>query len=335
MVKELDLPSYQVDCKALKRFDERQNVFGRMLHDEKASFYQTGMYENVARIIAKKESGYSRLEFARTLGAWTAYDYFHGAFSWELLSQANSVMTKPALEKYAVSEPSIMTEQIKETATLYGASLTGICKLDNRWIYSRDMAGKTIEIPRDYRYAVVMAIQMDVEAIETSPSFSACTASALGYSKMAFCVACLAEFIRRLGYKAIPMGNDTALSIPLAIDAGLGQLGRNGLLITPQYGPCVRICKVFTDLPLEPDRPIEFGVTDFCKRCNKCAKACEVDAIQSDKEPSFKVECPSNNQGILRWAVNHDKCYPFWIENGGDCSTCIAVCPFVRRAGKG
>ena len=71
----------------------------------------------------------------------------------------------------------------------------------------------------------------------------------------------LAEFIRILGYKAIPMGNDTSLSIPLAIDAGLGELGRHGLLITPEYGPCVRLCKVFTDLPLEPDKPIQFGVT--------------------------------------------------------------------------
>ena len=141
----------------------------------------------------------------------------------------------------------------------------------------------------------------------------------------------MAEFIRNLGYKAIPMGNDTALSIPLAIDAGLGQLGRNGLLITPEYGPCIRICKVFTDLPLFVDKPIEFGVTKFCKTCSKCADACEADAIQKTNEPSFKTECISNNQGILRWAVNHDKCYSFWIENGGDCSNCIAACPFFSN----
>lgn len=122
-----------------------------------------------------------------------------------------------------------------------------------------------------------------------------------------------------------------ALSVPLAIDAGLGELGRNGLLITPEYGPCVRLCKLFTDLPLEPDKPIEFDVTDFCNQCDNCAAACEADAIQSEIEPSFTVACPSNNPGILRWAVNHDKCYSFWIENGGDCSSCIAVCPFVRR----
>jgi reductive dehalogenase len=148
---------------------------------------------------------------------------------------------------------------------------------------------------------------------------------------MAFLVSCIAEFIRNLGYKAIPMGNDTALSIPLAIDAGLGELGRNGLLITPEYGPCIRICKVFTDLELKTDKPITFGVTDFCKNCKKCVEACEADAIQTEDEPSFKTVCPSNRQGVLRWAVNQDKCYKFWVENGGECSNCIAACPFFTK----
>jgi len=332
MVRKVDLPPYRIDRKVLKRFDQRQNVFGRMLWDEKAAFYKKGMYENVAKIIAKNQTGYSRVEFARALGAWTVYDYFHGAFSWEKLTESISVMAKPVLEKYPVTKPTIISKQVKETAKIYGASLVGICKLDRHWIYSYDIDGNLVEIPEEYKYAIVIAIEMDATAIKTSPAFPACTATAIGYSRMAFCVACLAEFIRNLGYKAIPMGNDTALSIPLAIDAGIGGLGRNGLLITPEYGPCVRLCKVFTNLPLKLDKPIEFGVTDFCKRCNKCTEACEVDAIQSETEPSFKVVCPSNNQGILRWAVNYDKCYAFWTENAGDCSNCIAVCPFIRNA---
>jgi len=176
-----------------------------------------------------------------------------------------------------------------------------------------------------------MTVKMDGSAIKTSPAFTACAAMGLAYSKMAFIVACMAEFIRNLGYTAIPIGNDKALSIPLAIDAGLGQLGRNGLLITPEYGPCVRICKVFTDLPLNVDKAIDFGVTEFCKTCNKCAESCGAEAIQKGKEPSFKIQCPSNNKGILRWAVNHDKCYNFWIKNGGECSNCIASCPFFNK----
>lgn len=176
-----------------------------------------------------------------------------------------------------------------------------------------------------------MAVKMDSDEIITSPKFTACAETAFAYSQMTLCIACLSEFIRSLGYKAVPMGNDMALSIPLAIDAGLGELGRNGLLITPEYGPCVRICKIFTDLPLETDKPKKFGVADFCKKCKKCVDACEAKAIQIDDKPTFKTVCPSNNQGILRWAVNHDECYKFWIKNGGECSNCIAVCPFLNK----
>jgi reductive dehalogenase len=228
-----------------------------------------------------------------------------------------------------------MSAQIKETARIYGARLVGICELDHRWVYARDVRGNPIEVSPAYKYAIVMAIAMDAASILRSPSFRAARATGVGYSRMAFAIACLAEFIRTLGYRAIPMGNDTALSIPLAIDAGLGELGRNGLLITPEYGPCVRLCKVFTDLPLEPDRPVEFGVARFCRACDRCSGGCSPGAIQTDREPSFRIACRSNNQGILRWAVDFEKCYAFWLENGASCANCIAMCPFTRRALRG
>jgi epoxyqueuosine reductase len=172
-----------------------------------------------------------------------------------------------------------------------------------------------------------MAIEMDEAEIKQSPACPASAASAIAYSKMAFTASSLAEFIRNLGYTAIPDGNDSSLSIPLAVDAGLGQLGRNGLLITPEFGPRVRLCKVFTDLPLEPDKPIDF-VTDFCRRCRLCADACELSAISTQPEPNWESACGSNNPGALKWYVDSEKCYEFWCDNGTDCSTCISVCQY-------
>ncbi|RJS76940.1 4Fe-4S dicluster domain-containing protein [Candidatus Bathyarchaeota archaeon] len=128
----------------------------------------------------------------------------------------------------------------------------------------------------------------------------------------------------------MPCGNDTALSIPLAIDAGLGELGRNGLLIASEFGPRVRLCKVFTDLPLETDKPIEFGIKEFCEKCKLCAEACEVGAISTSEKPSYEIACRSNNPGALKWYVNVEKCFMFWRKNGASCSTCIKVCPFNR-----
>lgn len=328
-VKKVERPTYSIDRERYKRFDQRETVFGRMLLDENAPFFKRGMYDKVVNVFKKKEKGYSRFDFARTLGAWTVYDYFHGAFSHTKLTGANNVMQKPALPKIPCTDPAELTREIKKTAGLYGASLVGICELNHDWVYSHTMEGQILEISDRCRYAIVIGIAMDPYAIQTSPAYPACVESGKAYSRMAFSVSCIAEFIRYLGYDAIPMGNDTALSIPLAIDAGLGELGRHGLLITPQFGPCLRLCKVFTNIPLVPDKPITFGVTEFCRKCNKCAEACEVEAIQKEREPSRRILCPSNNTGVVRWAVNHDECYRFWIENGGDCSKCIAACPYT------
>jgi epoxyqueuosine reductase len=312
------------------RFDQRNTVFGRRFWDEEAPFYGQNVHDRAGHWMASGEPGYSRLEFARLRAAWTVSDRFRGAYSWEKLGELDPALRQ--LEPHPADDPALLSAQVKETARAYGADLVGVCKVDRRWLYSHRMDGTSIEIPPEVRYAVVMAVRMDAAAILDSPAFRAGTATGVGYSRMAFCIACLAEFIRNLGYRALPMGNDSALSIPLAVDAGLGELGRNGLLITPQYGSCVRLCKVLTDMPLQADRPISFGIGEVCKACRKCAEACEVEAISTAPEPSYEIVCRSNNTGIRRWAVHHDKCYSFWVENGASCSTCIAACPYTQRA---
>ena len=83
---------YTLDAKTFERFDQRRTVFGRMLHDAAADYYRKGMYGGVEALLA---AGRSRLEFARVMGAWSVYDHFHGAFSWEPPSDANSVMERP------------------------------------------------------------------------------------------------------------------------------------------------------------------------------------------------------------------------------------------------
>jgi len=327
VVKRVDKPTYEIDPTVHGRFDERDTVFMRRFWDREASFYGIQYRDDAVERIAAGEEGYSRTDFARVLASWTVHNCFGGAFSWDRLGQADPSMMKFA--RYE-AEPEEMTEDVKRTARLFGASLVGICKVNEQWIYSHNRSGDPIEIPSECRFAIVMAIAMDKDGIATSPHYESAAATGVGYSKMAFAIASMAQFLRNLRYKALPMGNDTALSIPLAIDAGLGQLGRNGLLVTPEYGACIRICKVFTDMPLVPDQPIDFGLTDFCKTCDRCVTACEAGAISADPEPSFDVASPSNNLGIKRWAVDADRCYEFWAKNTAACSNCIAACPFSK-----
>ena len=85
---------------------------------------------------------------------------------------------------------------------------------------------------------------------------------------------------------------------------------------------------------LEGRRPESLGehfalreVGTLCRGCLRCADACEATAISRDPVPSYALACRSNNAGILRWAVNHDRCYAFWCDNGQDCATCVAACP--------
>jgi reductive dehalogenase len=226
---------------------------------------------------------------------------------------------------------------VKRAARFFGGALAGVCELDERWLYShvvnvRTQEHKRLELPEGVRYAIAIAVEMDHSLLQASPTAAASPATGLGYSKMAFISGLLARFIRGLGYRAIPSGNDTALSIPIAIEAGLGELGRHGILITEKYGPRVRLCKVFTDMPLVPDKPVFFGVEEFCRTCKKCADDCPSRAIPFG-EKSTQVPTRSNNPGVLKWTIDPEQCFKYWIANHTECSNCIRVCPFNQPPG--
>jgi reductive dehalogenase len=150
-------------------------------------------------------------------------------------------------------------------------------------------------IPRKMKWVVAIAIPMDIELLARTPTPLGDAASALGYSHSAFVVSSLAVFIRGLGYEAIPCVNDTAQSIPFALDAGLGELSRLNKLVTPnsaQRFACARslpICRWHTT------SLFDFGLVEFCKTCKKCAEACPSRALSFDDEPSFKTRGPWNN----------------------------------------
>jgi epoxyqueuosine reductase len=324
----------------IERFDQKNTVFSRTVWDEE--------YKNLVRNAIPQKASYSESQAleGRALVAGAIYvDDAVGTLHPGYYGYSGHFMDLGGLYNWddpvgstqlVVSDPAHMSEQIKRVAKFYGADLVGICEVDQRWVYSHYFEGATgaydkLDIP--YKYAIVMAVEMDWEGINQSPGFEASAATALAYSQMAELSASLAKYIRALGYPAIPCGNDTAQSIPLAIDAGLGELGRNGLLVSPQFGPRQRICKVFTDLPLQPDQPIDFGLQRFCEICHICARRCPASAIKFGARTTEPTSI-SNRTGILRWPVDVAKCYLFWQENGADCSNCVAACPWnwpIRR----
>jgi len=234
--------------------------------------------------------------------------------------------------KVEVIDPQKMARDIKNAARFFGASIVGICKLDRRFVYSHTLQGSPNEIPPECEYAVVMGYEEDYELLKYFPTYIADAAASAGYSQMAITNSYLSEFIRGMGYKAIDCTtNDVALSIPLAMQAGLGDIGRNGLLVSRDFGPRLRLSKVITDLPLVADEPIEFGAIEFCESCKKCAKMCPSQAIISDTKRTSEIHNVSNSAGELKWPVDAEKCRMYWGRMGKPCTICISVCPFNKE----
>ncbi|MBW1999213.1 MAG: reductive dehalogenase, partial [Deltaproteobacteria bacterium] len=123
--------------------------------------------------------------------------------------------------------------------------------------------------------------------------------------------------------------NTIGITIPMAVQAGLGQLGRNGLLINPEFGPALRISKVLTSLPLVPDAPIDFGVTEFCSTCEICADKCPGQAIMHG-ERTTEARNESTSPGVLKWPIDAEKCIGQWSRIRKPCTICISVCPFNK-----
>ncbi len=359
-------PPYQVDENVYQRFDQRNETFSREMWDPKVIESEAPFDGVEEENIRTNKEGFTRLDYAFMSAAWTIAGAFGsgagaiggsngGLYSWQPLGG-------PGMDGMPPWDASDWTPEevaliVKKAALFFGASLSGIAELDERWIYSHrftkdfsdppeiyapiliedvespeEREDGTLVIPKSMRNVVVLAFEMDFDAIATYPGGPGAAATGNGYSRMTFTAACLAEFIRGLGYQAIPCGNCTGLSIPMAIDAGLGELGRLGLLITPRYGPRVRLAKVITDMPLLPDRPISFGVTEFCDACGRCAEDCPGEAISAG-DRTYEPNDISNNRGINRWPVNHPRCHLVWSQTGLDCANCIRVCPFNKPEG--
>ena len=256
------------------------------------------------------------------------------------------------------TSPEEASQIVRKAARMFGADQVGFAELDRRWVYSHYFDEETKEaypikfsdepgyeqydrpirledgtrvIPKEMKYVVVILHEWgkDIDGTEYAPALLTEGLSTLAYARMAPTLWMTAEFIRGLGYNAIPAANDTALSIPLAVDAGLGQLGRHGLLINPRVGSRCRISKIFTDLPLEPAGAVDSGITEFCNACQKCVPKCGTGAITTG-DRSFEPLARSNSTGVLSWKVDAQKCSTFQIRVGSTCSTCVRRCAWTK-----
>ncbi|NHZ85606.1 MAG: 4Fe-4S dicluster domain-containing protein, partial [Planctomycetia bacterium] len=149
--------------------------------------------------------------------------------------------------------------------------------------------------------------------------------SANQYYQAAVIAKTLEAIILKLGFetKAHYDAHYDVILPPLAVKAGLGELGRNNILIADKFGSRVRIGAVSTNLPLDYDLPTSIGAERFCIVCKKCATNCPTKALSKNSK--------SNIRGIDKWTTNVENCYTIWRFYGTDCGICMAVCPFSHR----
>lgn len=334
-----------VDESRFKRFRQKYDVFRRSWWDERIRSEKSQLFYETYRQPLKtwrKSDGFSQKDYALRNASWHVSDIFtelkEDEDRREGFSDAFTLQREKAKHQIQFANPTEAAREVKRVALALGAGMVGITGFDERWQYEQkfsDMSEteRPVEVDASTPNVIVIALPMDYEMIRTVPSALSGAATGLGYSHDALVSLSLAQYILNLGYKAVASMNDSALAIPYAIKAGLGEYGRNGLLITPKFGPRVRLAKIYTDMPLEWDEPQSLGVRSFCDQCQRCADACPVKAIPAGK-PSFNIHNESNIIGVEKWTVDGEKCFSFWAAQNTECSICIRVCPYNKDYSK-
>ena len=322
-------------------FRQIDDVFSRAFHDPAIRSKDTDRFFASYRdaFIARRGDGFSQRDFALRNASWLISDLITNRYvedgRREGFQATISDDTPVAPEKLEVDDPVRMAADIKRVAQFFGASLCGITDYDERWTYEsrvdvRDFSEAPVNLPDGMTNVIVLGHEMDYDLVATYPSALAGAATGREYSHEAAIAMQTAAFIRALGYRAVPSMNDTALVIPYALKAGLGEYARNQLVITRKTGPRLRFSKIFTDLPLSRDQPQRLGVAAFCAVCTRCADACPVNALPYGP-PTARQPNRSAIAGVVKWTSDAERCFGYWAKLASDCAICLRVCPFNRN----
>jgi len=232
----------------------------------------------------------------------------------------------PVADQQSPAGADEMARTVKRMLREMGAADVGIAALNPAYVYSHVGRGPEewgAPISNTHRHVIVFTLEMGYEAVEAAPGLPITEETAARYLQASRISTSLARHIRSLGYsaRAHVAGSNYQIILPaVAYDAGLGELGRMGYLISPRLGPRIRLGAVTTDLPLINDGPIAFGVQDFCAKCLKCAANCPSAAIPASEKTDVR--------GTYKWPLNVEQCYHYWRAIGTDCGLCMKVCPY-------
>jgi epoxyqueuosine reductase len=211
-------------------------------------------------------------------------------------------------------DPAGLTAALRDEARRIGASTLGIASRDDAYTFAEVDA-------QQFSKVVVCVVEQDWELTQRIPSDDAEAAAMHGYVEGMRRTALLATFLKQRGFAAAPQGfMGDGVAIHYAVQAGLGQLGLNGQLLTPQAGSRCRLLLLTTDAPLVEDQPVDYGMHGLCDECRICVRRCPVGAIPQQRKPY---------RGVTKAKLNTSRCLPVVVQASG-CGVCMKVCPIQR-----
>lgn len=316
----------------MKKYDERETLFSRIALEKNTKNYKE---------FYKKNPEYRKKDDALRTGPFRSKirksDRFKELFlplntpNKKLIKSLFYVAHNYPVNKQRVSIPKSFSKNIKEITKHYGATDVGIVSLTDYNYYSHfggvsehlDIENYGNEIKPSFKTAIVFTVKMNLEMMNRAPHYEELLTTENEYVNVAMIGSRLEMYLKELGYKAQSQNGEFYMLplVPLAYDAGLGEIGMCNHIVTKEHGNNVRLGAVLTTLELNYDKPELYGLTELCQKCALCLMNCPSKAITHKKRTV-------NNRPWYKFDDN--KCYEQWQKMGTDCGTCIQACPLTQ-----
>ncbi|MEN8613666.1 reductive dehalogenase [Dehalogenimonas sp. THU2] len=356
-VKEVEIPTVEIDWSMVERFDATkipQVSYGKYVGADKAKQQGAKQKEDRKNWILENKSGYTLKDYALFDAA--AYGWQVG-YSHDFLGDTTATpygMGKPSDLGVPIwqASPEESSAVIRKAFRFLGAGTVSIVELDQnhrKLVDGIDWDGKNIEfedveeayetdkkrvVPNKCKYAIVFSLPMSEEMNKRAPTLLGDATTALSYSLSTLFQIRAQRFVRMLGYQGLgsyQFVNNLNINPALAVVSGLGEQGRLGQCIMPEYGTMARLGSIVTDLPLAPDKPIDAGIWKFCQTCALCASHCPSGALDPNDTISWDTKYAGNHPGKKAFHCDGIKCRSYWFEATSLCSICVATCVFAKK----
>ncbi len=224
------------------------------------------------------------------------------------------------------SVDSKLTALVKRLAKKEGADLVGMAGAGS--FKGAPKGHRPGDLLKGAESVVVMAVALPAAAFESAPSREYSMSYMAGNRELDRIAFKVAKALQEKGFRAIQIPASPPYDLEQMMGdlshrhagqlAGVGVFGKNSLLLSPRYGPRIRLVSVVTDARLRPDKELSL---DLCKECDRCIRACPAKALLGEGEVD-KPKCDDHHIEVgRRLQLDNQELI---------CGVCIRVCPVGR-----